>query len=740
MVVVRTAQEQIEECVEDCIDKVALIANEHMGKGRWRDEDFEADSQYGVWRDVSQLRGGSTLFDGDGSSAIVLGPNCTNPEFLTALAVISVNEAYVRRLFIAIDAELGIWGIRLYHNGRCVHLVVDALLRGNQDGHLVYGTSPSDPALLWAALVEKAFAKLMGGYHALMNLSLPQALVGLTAGVLMWMPLRDQVHWNDFVKIIGNRVRDGDLVACCSQCDDAKENAWLRSGQTASVLSDNKSREGKLILHVTPHHTVTSNSKLPRVPQTLDVGAKAFQKHWTSVINCRVFDETWSLVSMARTVDPLERLQPPYVLTVAEQTYAFLLAMPLSLEVQPGELGVHVTRVPLFVWDEVRSFPEDPGDHIEGLQVMSGPQGMSLRPIGGRALALEPEYVYLVRPVLSDRIKTSLAFSINMYSSKFCVKLESSLWMQSDYDETVDNQDTTQSEIDEAETPPTTVSEEFDGGWSAIGKEIWGPSFYHNTSTSTDVSEKDPNESEAEDILSDLPMALMTLSSEVAGLMYDIPALEVRSVSLVKLPTDTGWGITLFSPKNSGGVKITKIHPGGPTSRVPNLMVGDALLEVNGTATFKIEERQRLWYQHREVVESLKRGGDNLVLLVVEATSLEKIGEPFARARTPEERCAFCFDGMVKLFSSIPTPQSIPVKKSILKEYESNLKLQLSRGSISKRDYEDYRATAVAKLKIRSDETPERSNSGRSKQQKKEPEVTEKSMIETALDWWQSLK
>jgi hypothetical protein len=191
----------------------------------------------------------------------------------------------------------------------------------------------------------------------------------------------------------------------------------------------------------------------------------------------------------------------------------------------------------------------------------------------------------------------------------------------------------------------------------------------------------------------ELPYSVISLSSEMAGLLHDTPELQVRLIQIAKLKTDPGLGVTLFSPKDATGVRISKVKPAGPTSRATNLLLGDVLLEVNGTPTFAVDRRSRRWFSHNDVVQALVQAGDFVSILVARDETLNHVSAPFAQASTAEERQAFVQGGRVRLCSAAgPRMQWMLDPDLICKEKE--LKQTLDNGMMAHYEYEGQLAAA----------------------------------------------
>ncbi|XP_062329320.1 calpain-9 [Osmerus eperlanus] len=105
--------------------------------------------------------------------------------FLSAVASLSLYRPLLERVVPEgqsfQEGYDGCFHFRFWQYGRWEKVMVDDLLP-TQEGRLVYMSS-SDQQEFWSALLEKAYAKLKGGYRAL-NMGFPhEAMVDMTGGV-----------------------------------------------------------------------------------------------------------------------------------------------------------------------------------------------------------------------------------------------------------------------------------------------------------------------------------------------------------------------------------------------------------------------------------------------------------------------------------------------------------------------------------------------------------------------------
>ena len=104
----------------------------------------------------------------------------------------------------------GIFHFRLWHFGEWVDIVVDDRLP-TYKGKLIFIHS-TDANEFWSALLEKAYAKLYGGYESLKGGKTSEAMVDFTGGVVESYELKDAGD-ELFKKILRNAKRSS-LMSC----------------------------------------------------------------------------------------------------------------------------------------------------------------------------------------------------------------------------------------------------------------------------------------------------------------------------------------------------------------------------------------------------------------------------------------------------------------------------------------------------------------------------------------------
>ena len=88
------------------------------------------------------------------------------------------------------NAEPGLYRIRLCKNGRWQEITIDDLIPCYAKGEPVFSQTVDKD--LWVPLLEKAFAKVHGGYHQLRGGSVAEALMDLSGCPTMSYRLEDE--------------------------------------------------------------------------------------------------------------------------------------------------------------------------------------------------------------------------------------------------------------------------------------------------------------------------------------------------------------------------------------------------------------------------------------------------------------------------------------------------------------------------------------------------------------------
>ena len=111
---------------------------------------------------------------------------------LSAVSILAERPALLERIFLTKDYnEAGLYQLRLCHNGEWQTLVLDDYFPCYPNGGPIFSHSKHENEL-WVLLLEKAYAKLHGGYKTLQGGSTSDALFNLTGAPTMSLCFKDE--------------------------------------------------------------------------------------------------------------------------------------------------------------------------------------------------------------------------------------------------------------------------------------------------------------------------------------------------------------------------------------------------------------------------------------------------------------------------------------------------------------------------------------------------------------------
>ncbi|XP_046990886.1 calpain-9-like [Schistocerca americana] len=171
---------------------------------------------------------------GEGGRLRVEAGERGDPPLLAAVAALSLTPRLLQRVaphdqgFDAASGYCGLFRFRLWHFGEWREVLVDDRLPTFR-GRLVFMHS-SNPTEFWAALLEKAYAKLYGSYESLQQGSATRALQDLTGGIVQSFALCSQDRYLTFQVLNSAVPRSSLLVASINPEKESRRQLRLRNG------------------------------------------------------------------------------------------------------------------------------------------------------------------------------------------------------------------------------------------------------------------------------------------------------------------------------------------------------------------------------------------------------------------------------------------------------------------------------------------------------------------------------
>ncbi|KAL1522368.1 hypothetical protein AB1Y20_017359 [Prymnesium parvum] len=188
--------------------------------------------------------------EGRGTAAFVIGASRLVASWLLdALAALAARPSQVERLFVSTrGGKHGVYTLQLFVGDQWLQITVDDRLPCDAHGALQYTRSGFEGEL-WVSLVEKAYAKLLGGYSALRAGGTPDALRVLTGGIPITMAIKPSLPplgWAAVPAIdwpaLLERVSEGAPVLLYRRTsnprshDDDEVNSELTDGERGHML------------------------------------------------------------------------------------------------------------------------------------------------------------------------------------------------------------------------------------------------------------------------------------------------------------------------------------------------------------------------------------------------------------------------------------------------------------------------------------------------------------------------
>lgn len=176
--------------------------------------------------------------------------------FIGALAVLaSSGNDFIEQTFVKADVRNGEYQCKFYKDGKWVIVTVDDRLPCGASGRPYFASCP-DPNEWWVPIVEKAYAKLHGGYEALESGTITDALKDMSGEAVEILRVDEDPQFKDksvLWKTLLEYTKESFLMGCAIENSAARseqENEWGLLANHAYSIIDCQEVQGHKLLRV----------------------------------------------------------------------------------------------------------------------------------------------------------------------------------------------------------------------------------------------------------------------------------------------------------------------------------------------------------------------------------------------------------------------------------------------------------------------------------------------------------
>ncbi|KAM8952816.1 calpain-1 catalytic subunit-like [Pelodytes ibericus] len=229
---------------DSCLETGQLFTDPHFSHGN-------SDSKI-QWKRPPEFCSNPKFIEGGARSTDICQGELGDCWLLSSISSLTLHPALLSRVvpedqtFSPSEDYCGIFHFRLWQFGDWVDVVVDDTLP-TKGGQLLY-TKSDTRGEMWSALLEKAYAKVCGGYAALQGGAIPEALEDFTGGITESVNISGQTL-DDIWDLVSQSEGDKSLMACYIQVSDPSDighvtEEGLVLGHAYSVIAAQKVHSG----------------------------------------------------------------------------------------------------------------------------------------------------------------------------------------------------------------------------------------------------------------------------------------------------------------------------------------------------------------------------------------------------------------------------------------------------------------------------------------------------------------
>lgn len=205
----------------------------------WRDPDFPPYKALGCrkegveWKRPHEICDNPKMFVDGGDQLDICQGSLGDCWFLAAAATMSMHPDLLKRVcpdqtFDPNNGYTGKFSFKFYQYGKWVTVTIDDRLP-TMHNQLIYVHSATKNEF-WAALLEKAYAKLNGNYENLEGGHSTEAMVDLTGGSVEYIEKIDEMEDDDLYKLVKTAIcEQGALLTAAIQAKSRAEMEAKRS-------------------------------------------------------------------------------------------------------------------------------------------------------------------------------------------------------------------------------------------------------------------------------------------------------------------------------------------------------------------------------------------------------------------------------------------------------------------------------------------------------------------------------